>query len=93
MVSWGRSWYYSCFALEKAIAPLALVDQLPRAEPQLEDLKRRLEKNGNRLHFPIPRFSTNHGQTGVSLKFTTQKFSSSFLLSLSGLKGGWVFVT
>jgi len=33
-----------CFALEKAIAPLALVDQLPRAEPQLEDLKRRLEK-------------------------------------------------
>lgn len=42
----------AAFALEKAIAPLDLVDQLPRAEPQLEDLKRRLEKNGNPTAFP-----------------------------------------
>jgi len=51
-----------------------------RAEPQLEDLKRRLEKMATRLHFPIPRFSTNHGQTGVSLKFTKRR--SFLLLSL-----------
>jgi len=35
MVSWGRSWYYSC-ALEKAIAPLALVDQLPEQNRNLK---------------------------------------------------------
>ncbi len=42
----------AAFALEKAIAPLELVDQLPRTEPQLEELKRRLEKNGNPTAFP-----------------------------------------
>jgi hypothetical protein len=42
----------AAFALEKAIAPLELVDQLPRAEPQLEALQRRLEKNGNPTAFP-----------------------------------------
>jgi len=80
MVSWGRSWYYS-FALEKAIAPLALVDQLPEQNRKISNAA---WKNGNRLHFPIPRFSTNHGQTGVSLKFTKQKFSSSFCFLCQG---------
>lgn len=40
------------FALEKGIAPYQLVDQLPRPEPQLEELKRRLEQNGNPTAFP-----------------------------------------
>lgn len=42
----------AAFALEKAIAPYQLVDQLPQAEPQLEALKRRLEQNGNPTAFP-----------------------------------------
>lgn len=42
----------SAFALEKAIAPYQLVDQLPQPEPQLEALKRRLEQNSNPTAFP-----------------------------------------
>lgn len=42
----------AAFALEKAIAPYQLVDQLPLREPQLEALKRRLEQNGNPTAFP-----------------------------------------
>lgn len=42
----------AAFALEKAIAPYQLVDQLPLPEPQLENLKRRLEENGNPTAFP-----------------------------------------
>ena len=42
----------AAFALEKAIAPYQLVDQLPQSEPQLEALKRRLENNGNPTAFP-----------------------------------------
>lgn len=42
----------AAFALEKAIAPYQLVDQLPQQEPELEDLKRRLEENGNPTAFP-----------------------------------------
>lgn len=42
----------AAFALEKAIAPYRLVDQLPQPEPQLEALKRRLENNGNPTAFP-----------------------------------------
>ena len=42
----------AAFALEKAIAPYQLVDQLPLQEPQLEALKRRLQQNGNPTAFP-----------------------------------------
>lgn len=42
----------AAFALEKAIAPYQLVDQLPQQEPQLEALKRRLDENGNPTAFP-----------------------------------------
>ncbi|MBD2083900.1 FAD-dependent oxidoreductase [Trichocoleus sp. ST-U3] len=42
----------AAFALENAIAPYQLVDELPRAEPQLEALKRRLDKNNNPTVFP-----------------------------------------
>ena len=42
----------AAFALENAIAPHQLVDQLPQPEPQLEALKRRLEQNGNPTAFP-----------------------------------------
>ncbi len=42
----------AAFALENAIAPYQLVDQLPQPEPQLEALKRRLEQNGNPTAFP-----------------------------------------
>ncbi|MFE1746772.1 FAD-dependent oxidoreductase [Coleofasciculus sp. H7-2] len=42
----------AAFALENAIAPYQLVDELPRAEPQLEALKRRLDKNSNPTAFP-----------------------------------------
>ncbi len=42
----------AAFALEKAIAPYQLVDQLPLAEPLLEVLKRRLEEHGNPTAFP-----------------------------------------
>lgn len=40
------------FALEKGLAPYQLVDALPRSEPQLEELRNRLEKNGNPTAFP-----------------------------------------
>ena len=39
-------------ALEQGIMPYQLVDELPRREPQLEALRRRLEKNGNYTAFP-----------------------------------------
>lgn len=42
----------AAFALEKAIAPYQLVAQLPRQEPQLEALKRRLKENDNPTAFP-----------------------------------------
>ena len=42
----------AAFALEQAIAPYQLVDQLPQQEPQLETLKRRLEENSNPTAFP-----------------------------------------
>ena len=42
----------SAFALENAIAPYQLVDQLPQPEPQLEALQRRLQQNGNPTAFP-----------------------------------------
>jgi hypothetical protein len=42
----------AAFALEKAIAPYQLVDQLPLPEPQLEALQRRLEENSNPTAFP-----------------------------------------
>ena len=40
------------FSLDNAIAPYALVDQLPQIEPQLEALKRRLNQEGNPTAFP-----------------------------------------
>lgn len=40
------------FALEKGILPYQLVDDLPRAEPELEQLRRRLRANGNPISFP-----------------------------------------
>ncbi len=42
----------AAFALEQAIAPYQLVDRLPRREPQLEVLQRRLEQNRNPIAFP-----------------------------------------
>lgn len=42
----------AAFALENGVAPYQLVDELPRAEPQLEALKRRLDKNNNPTVFP-----------------------------------------
>jgi hypothetical protein len=42
----------AAFALNNAIAPYQLVDDLPKSEPQLEALKRLLEKNGNPTAFP-----------------------------------------
>jgi hypothetical protein len=42
----------AAFALERAIAPYQLVDRLPLQEPQLEELKRRLQQNGNPTAFP-----------------------------------------
>jgi hypothetical protein len=42
----------AAFSLERAIAPYQLVDQLPRPEPQLEALQRRLEQTGNPTAFP-----------------------------------------
>ncbi len=42
----------AAFALENGIMPYQLVDELPRPEPQLEALKRRLEKNSNPITFP-----------------------------------------
>ncbi|HEY9728034.1 MAG TPA: FAD-dependent oxidoreductase [Chroococcales cyanobacterium] len=42
----------AAFALEKGIAPYELVDQLPLAEPQLQQLRQRIEKSGNPTAFP-----------------------------------------
>jgi hypothetical protein len=42
----------AAFALEKAIAPYQLVDQLPLPEPQLEALQRRLKESSNPTAFP-----------------------------------------
>ncbi|MDM9383722.1 FAD-dependent oxidoreductase [Chlorogloeopsis sp. ULAP01] len=42
----------AAFALKNNVAPYQLVDNLPRPEPQLEALKRLLEKNGNPTAFP-----------------------------------------
>ncbi len=42
----------AAFALEKGIAPYELVDELPRPEPQLQELRRRLEQQGNPTAFP-----------------------------------------
>ncbi|BAZ49727.1 hypothetical protein NIES4103_23390 [Nostoc sp. NIES-4103] len=42
----------AAFALKNAVAPYELVDDLPQPEPQLEALKRLLEKNGNPTAFP-----------------------------------------
>ncbi|RUR85699.1 FAD-dependent oxidoreductase [Chlorogloeopsis fritschii PCC 9212] len=42
----------AAFALKNNIAPYQLVDNLPRQEPQLQNLQRLLEKNGNPTAFP-----------------------------------------
>ena len=42
----------AAFALEKGIMPYQLVDDLPKAEPQLQALRQRLERNGNFTAFP-----------------------------------------
>ncbi|MBR8834513.1 MAG: FAD-dependent oxidoreductase [Stigonema ocellatum SAG 48.90 = DSM 106950] len=42
----------AAFALKNGVAPYQLVDDLPNPEPQLEALKRLLEKNGNPTAFP-----------------------------------------
>jgi FAD dependent oxidoreductase len=42
----------AAFALKNNIAPYQLVDDLPKAEPQLQALKGLLEKNGNPTAFP-----------------------------------------
>ncbi len=42
----------AAFALERAIAPYQLVDQLPKREPLLETLQRRLQENNNPTAFP-----------------------------------------
>ena len=42
----------AAFALDKGIAPYELVDQLPRQEPQLQELRKRIEKTGNPTAFP-----------------------------------------
>jgi FAD dependent oxidoreductase len=40
------------FALEEGIFPYQLVDELGDREPQLETLRRRLQRNGNPIDFP-----------------------------------------
>ncbi|MEM9772434.1 MAG: FAD-dependent oxidoreductase [Cyanobacteria bacterium P01_D01_bin.73] len=40
------------FALEEGVMPFELVDDLPRREPKLEQLQRRLVNNGNAVAFP-----------------------------------------
>jgi hypothetical protein len=42
----------AAFALKNNVAPYELVDDLPRAEPQLQNLKNLLKKNGNPTAFP-----------------------------------------
>ena len=52
----------AAFALEKAIAPYQLVDQLPSPEPQLEALQRRLKQNSNPIAFPDTSIFNNSWQ-------------------------------
>lgn len=40
------------FAIDQQVLPAELVDDLPRSEPQLEQLQRRLNQNGNPTAFP-----------------------------------------
>ena len=40
------------FALENAIAPFELVNDLPRSEPKLTELQQRIAKSGNPIAFP-----------------------------------------
>ncbi|AFY73218.1 hypothetical protein Syn7502_01109 [Synechococcus sp. PCC 7502] len=40
------------FALEQKIAPFELVNNLPRPEPKLAELQKRIEKSGNPIAFP-----------------------------------------
>jgi hypothetical protein len=42
----------AAFGLRNGVAPYQLVDDLPKAEPQLQEIKRLLEKNGNPTAFP-----------------------------------------
>ncbi|HEY9648712.1 MAG TPA: FAD-dependent oxidoreductase, partial [Chroococcidiopsis sp.] len=42
----------AAFALEKNILPYQLVDQIPQAEPALEELQQRLNQEGNPTAFP-----------------------------------------
>ncbi|BCL34322.1 FAD-dependent oxidoreductase [Nostoc sp. MS1] len=42
----------AAFSLKNGVAPYQLVDDLPKPEPQLQALKRLLEKNGNPTAFP-----------------------------------------
>ncbi|MBD2346227.1 FAD-dependent oxidoreductase [Anabaena subtropica] len=42
----------AAFSLQNGVAPYQLVDDLPKPEPQLQVLKRLLEKNGNPTAFP-----------------------------------------
>ncbi len=42
----------AAFALEEAVLPYQLVDQLPSHEPQLQALKQRIERQGNPVAFP-----------------------------------------
>ncbi|HEY9668766.1 MAG TPA: FAD-dependent oxidoreductase [Coleofasciculaceae cyanobacterium] len=42
----------AAFALEKGVAPYELVDELPRREPQLQELQQRLDSKGNPTAFP-----------------------------------------
>ncbi|MCP2729603.1 FAD-dependent oxidoreductase [Limnofasciculus baicalensis] len=42
----------AAYALEKGIMPYQLVDELPKSEPQLQELRQRLEKTGNPTAFP-----------------------------------------
>ncbi|MFB2970982.1 FAD-dependent oxidoreductase [Aerosakkonema sp. BLCC-F183] len=42
----------AAFALENNLMPYQLVEQLPRQQPQLEALQRRLQQNGNPTAFP-----------------------------------------
>jgi hypothetical protein len=42
----------AAFALERGIYPYELVDELSNSEPQLEELRKRLEQNGNPIDFP-----------------------------------------
>jgi hypothetical protein len=43
----------AAFALENGIYPYELIDGLPSKEAQLDELRRRLERNGNPTDFPV----------------------------------------